>query len=239
VFAEAAGPEAELMRLAEATLNPAAIGSALLVAGGLRVLHGDCAAARRAFERAASLARAAHLGFMLPMAVSFLALVLGETGETAEALDRLREGEELWTRARERRVLGFGAGGVLLNWLARGHYALGRLHDARRLAEAGVATAGATLGEKAFLMCLLGDIAVHADGFDAAESTNHYMDALTLAEPRHMRPLIAHCHAGLANVYRRKDEPEREREHFATAAAMYQKMGMTYWLERARAELSS
>jgi hypothetical protein len=54
-----------------------------------------------------------------------------------------------------------------------------------------------------------------------------------------MRPLIAHCHAGLAKVYRLTGQPDQEREHFATATTMYREMGMTYWLEKAEAEIRS
>jgi tetratricopeptide (TPR) repeat protein len=136
-------------------------------------------------------------------------------------------------------VLGFGAGASLLLWLASGHFALGRRDDARRLAEVGVESAGAALGVKAELLRLLGAIAIHGDEIDAAESANRYTEALALAEPRHIRPLIAHCHAGLAKVYRRTGKPDQEREHFATATTMYREMGMTYWLEKAEAELRS
>jgi hypothetical protein len=36
-----------------------------------------------------------------------------------------------------------------------------------------------------------------------------------------MRPLIAHCHLGLAKLYRRTDKREQAREHLATATTMY------------------
>ena len=52
-----------------------------------------------------------------------------------------------------------------------------------------------------------------------------------------MRPLIAHCHAGLAKLCHRTGKPEQEREHLATATTMYREMGMTYWLEKMNAEM--
>jgi tetratricopeptide (TPR) repeat protein len=224
-----------MIRLAEATLNPLAIGASLLAAGGVRFLRGDCAAARPLLERATSVARAAHLGYILPLAVARLARILSETGETTEALDRLREGEDLWKRAMADG--GLGAAANVFRLLASGHFALGRRDDARRLAEAAVESAGAALGEKVELLRLLGDIAVHGDALDAEENIRLYTEALALAEPRRMRPLIAHCHAGLAKVYCRMGKPEQEREHFQTATMMYREMGMTYWLEKAEAEM--
>jgi hypothetical protein len=52
-----------------------------------------------------------------------------------------------------------------------------------------------------------------------------------------MRPLVAHCHLGLGTAYRRKDKPEQAQEHLMTAITMYRDMGMTYWLEKAQAEM--
>ena len=56
---------------------------------------------------------------------------------------------------------------------------------------------------------------------------------LALAEPRGIRPLVAHCLLGLGKLYYRTDKPEQALEHLATATAMYREMGITYWLEKA------
>jgi hypothetical protein len=84
---------------------------------------------------------------------------------------------------------------------------------------------------------LLGDIATHPDRFDAERGEAHYRQALAIAEPRGMRPLVAHCHLGLAKLYRRTDKREQAHEHLTTARTMYRDMGMTYWLEKAEAEM--
>jgi len=65
----------------------------------------------------------------------------------------------------------------------------------------------------------------------------HYRQALALAEPRGMRPLVAHCHLGLAKLYRRTGKREQAQEHLTTATTMYREMGMTYWLEKAEAQM--
>jgi hypothetical protein len=53
-----------------------------------------------------------------------------------------------------------------------------------------------------------------------------------------MRPLIAHCHLGLGKLYRRTGTREQAQEHLTTATTMYREMGMTYWLEKAEAEMN-
>jgi hypothetical protein len=58
-----------------------------------------------------------------------------------------------------------------------------------------------------------------------------------MAERLGMRPLVAHCHLGLGTVYRRRDKREQAQEHLRRATTMYREMAMTYWLEKAEAEL--
>ena len=47
----------------------------------------------------------------------------------------------------------------------------------------------------------------------------HYREALALAEPRGMRPLVAHCHLGLGKFYRRTGKGKKAREQLDTATA--------------------
>jgi hypothetical protein len=63
------------------------------------------------------------------------------------------------------------------------------------------------------------------------------VEAMARAEELGMRPLVAHCHLGLGKLYNRTDKREQAREHLTTAMTMYREMGMTYWLEKAEAEL--
>jgi hypothetical protein len=83
----------------------------------------------------------------------------------------------------------------------------------------------------------LGDIVSHGERPDTATAATHYRRALALAEPRGMRPLIAHCHLGLGRLYARADRREEVREPLTTAAAMYRQMDMAFWLEQAQVEL--
>ena len=64
-----------------------------------------------------------------------------------------------------------------------------------------------------------------------------FAQALNLASELGMRPLVAHCHLGPGKLYRRTDQHEQALGHLTTAMTMYREMGMTYWLEKAEAEL--
>jgi len=57
---------------------------------------------------------------------------------------------------------------------------------------------------------------------------------LVLAEPRGMRPLVAHCHS--ARCITARAIPGQAQEHLIIATTMYREMGMIYWLEHVTAE---
>jgi hypothetical protein len=118
--------------------------------------------------------------------------------------------------------------------LGRACLLLGRLDEGLRLGGRAIEFAPHHPGCASHALRLLGDIATHPDRFDAAVGETHYRQALALAEPRGMRPLVAHCHAGLAKLYRRTGKREQAQEHLATATTMYCEMGMTYWFEKWR-----
>jgi len=105
------------------------------------------------------------------------------------------------------------------------NYAREHLALARRLGARG-------LEARAFL--LMADAAA-ASGAEKAEY--FYREAWGLAEPRGMRPHVAHCHFGLGKLYRRRGDREQAQEHLTTAMAMYREMDMAYWLGQAEAEL--
>jgi hypothetical protein len=114
---------------------------------------------------------------------------------------------------------------------------LDRLDKARYLADRAVETSSSQRGFAAHALHLRGDIATQPERFDAESGEVYYRQALALAEPRGMRPLIAHCHLGLAKLSQRTGKREQAREHLTTATTMYREMGMTYWLEKAEAEM--
>ena len=61
--------------------------------------------------------------------------------------------------------------------------------------------------------------------------------ALGLSAELGMRPLVAHCHAGLAKLYRRTGNRQEAAEHLMAATTMYREMDMRFYLEQAGAEL--
>src|SRR5262249_57012042 len=114
---------------------------------------------------------------------------------------------------------------------------LGRLDDAQRLGRRALESSPRQPGIAAHVLHLLGDIATHLEGFDAERGETHYREALALAEPRGMRPVVAHCHLGLGTLCARTGKPEQAREHLTAATTMYREMDMRFYLEQAESHV--
>jgi tetratricopeptide (TPR) repeat protein len=232
-FAEAAPYETEAIRLAEPTQRAFTVGVAYRAAGTLHLLEGDWAKARSLIEHGIAMFRTGSIVLHIPWAVASSAWVLAQLDEASEALDRLREGEQLVERLAAREIVHFR--GWDYHVLARACLRLGRLDEAWRLGDRALEFSRSHLGLAAHALHLLGDVAAHPDRFDAESGEAHYRNALALAEPRGMRPLVAHCHLGLGKLYGRISKRERAQEHLAVATTMYREMEMRFWLEQAEA----
>jgi tetratricopeptide (TPR) repeat protein len=200
-------------------------------AGYLHLRMGDWATARSEFELSIAAYRTGNIAVVLPGMVAASAWVLAQVGEASEALARLREGEQLLERQAVR-----GAIPNPYQSLGRAALLLNRLDEAQSLGDRAVTHSPSHHGVAAHARHLLGEIATHPDRFDAASGEVHYRKALALAEPRGMRPLVAHCHLGLGKLYGRTSKQDQAHEHLATATTMYREMDMRFWLEQAEAE---
>ena len=235
-FAEAEEPAAEAIGLAEPTRHAYTVGWAHYSVGTLHLLKGDWAKARSLLEHGLAVFRAGNVA--IPRAtISCSAWVLAQLGETSEAMDRLREGEQVAERFAASGHAGYAAWGY--HAMGRAYWLLGRLDEARAWGERAVEADPAHPGFGAHAMHLLGDIATHPDRSDAESGMVHYREALALAEPRGMRPLVAHCHLGLGKLHRRAGERAKSEEHLTTATTMYREMDMRFWREKAEAELAA
>ena len=122
--------------------------------------------------------------------------------------------------------------------LSEGYLLSGDLDRSREMALRGLSLARDRKepGMESWVQCLLGDItyATHSDSDTAKQS---YRDAMNLAQPLGLRPLVARSHLGLGKLHRRTGTPEQAQEHLTTATTMYRQMEMTYWAEKAEAEM--
>jgi tetratricopeptide (TPR) repeat protein len=225
-FAEAAEHAADAIRLAEPTQHAYTIGLAHCSAGTLHLLSHDWVKARDRLEHGIAALRTGNIVLGLSATIASSAWVLAELGEMDEALKRLHEGEQL------REPLGARGFIAFLGWihlsLGRAWLALGRIDDAERHGERGVECSPCNPGWAAHARHLLADIAARPDRLDIERAETQYRRALALAESRGMRPLVAHCHLGLGQLYARIGDRGQAAEHADSAATMYREMGLTH-----------
>jgi tetratricopeptide (TPR) repeat protein len=230
-FDDAIGHAEAAMQIAEAADHPFTLYVGLFNLGVTHLHRGHFPRATRVLERCLDLCRR----WQFVDRTWHVAAALGDAYALAGRADvalRLVAGavEEF-----RRRQLHFWPAFILL-WAGRAYLSAGRTDEAASHAREALSLTrrlGAR-GNEAHALCLNGDIAAAADGKDAE---GYYRQALALAEPRGMRPLVAHCHFGLGKLHRRRGNREGAQECLTIAAAMYREMDMGYWLEQTEAEL--
>jgi hypothetical protein len=106
--------------------------------------------------------------------------------------------------------------------LGEAYLVAGRTKEARAAAEQclELTRSHGERGYEAWALRLVGEI----DGAEEPLGT-----ALRMSEELGMKPMAAHCHAGLARLHRRKGEAAAAAEHRAKASALYGEMGIEWW----------
>jgi class 3 adenylate cyclase/tetratricopeptide (TPR) repeat protein len=230
-FAQAAEHEAEAIRLAESMHHAPTTAIAYRAAATLHLIKGDWAKARSRIETGIDVA--IGLGHLVLLSTAFAssAWALAQFGEASEALVRLRESERLLERRIAKGIVSYR--GWDYHALGRACLLLGRLDEARKLGDRAVESTPSQPGYTAYALHLLADIATHSERFNPEVGETHYRQALALAEPRDMQPLVAHCHRGLGRLYERTGDRRKAESHLAMATTMYCDMDMRFWLEQA------
>ena len=214
--------------------HPYSLAHALLGLGRVHGARGDFDQGIRLTERAFALSREWNLGQLSPMVGDVLGHFYALSGRVAEGLVLLEE------------ALGAMESMAMIQWrspliarLGETYLLADRPEDALALMERGLTLARrhGHRGAEAWALRLLGDIASHHAGHDAATAEAHYSAALPLASDLGMRPLVAHCHLGLGTLYSHTTKRQEARQHLTAATTMYREMDMRFWLEKAEAEL--
>jgi class 3 adenylate cyclase/tetratricopeptide (TPR) repeat protein len=223
-FEEAADLAREAIERARAVNHPYGLANALSASGMVCARQGRFEAALPPLEEGLQLSRT--LGFS-----RFVATFANQLAEARVQLGRSAEAEALLDDTPSRVLPTFVQPLTLL--------LLGRSAEARRLIDQSILRhrEHAERGAEAWCLWLMGEIAVRESSNDLAIAANFLREASLLANDCGMRPLVAHCHLGLGRLSGRTGNRGRAHEHLTTATTMYGEMGMTYWRERAEAEV--
>jgi tetratricopeptide (TPR) repeat protein len=155
---------------------------------------------------------------------------------------RLAEGCTLLEEAISESIRTGGLRGLAYRvaWLSEVCRLAGRGEEARQHARQALdlARQHKERADEALALYQLGVVQAHADPPDAAQAEAHYQQALALAEELGMRPLQAHCHLRLGQLYGQTGRGEPARAALSAAIDLYRAMEMTFWLPQAEAALA-
>ena len=93
-------------------------------------------------------------------------------------------------------------------------------------------------GHHAWVLRLLGDIAVRREPPDAEEAAACHQAAQARARALGMRPLLAHCHLGLGCLYCQQGQSTLAGHELVTAIELYRTLDMGFWQQQAAIALA-
>ena len=232
-FVEGIARHEEAVRIAESINQPSSLVQPRFSAGLLYLRKGDLDKAIAALEHGLELCRVWHIGGWFGNFASHLGYAYALSGRVAEAVPLLEQGVGS----------NVSTAGMHLLWriyLSEAYLLAGRRDEASQLARRALELARQhnERANQAWVLRLLGEIAMQSDPPECEPAEAHYHKTLALAEELGMRPLQAHCHLGLGTLYATTGRREQARTALAAAIALYRTMEMTFWLPQAEATLA-
>jgi class 3 adenylate cyclase/tetratricopeptide (TPR) repeat protein len=201
----------------------------------LYLLKGDLDKAIPILERALTTCRSSNIPVYIPFVSSRLGFAYANAGHVAEGLPFLEQGVEESASAGRLAFLSLST-----VWLSEGHLLLGHLEKAELLAERAlkIAKEHKEHAHEAWALKLLGDVAMGYKPPKTHYAESYHRKAFAVSLELGMRPLQAHCHLGLGELYGRIDQREKAQNELAAAVDLYRSMEMTAGLRGAEIALA-
>ena len=232
-FDGARGAAAEALLIADTSHDPYSVCHGCLALGGVRVRAGEFEAATTVLAR--GLAESEHVPLVRPSIAADLGIAYARSGRIAEGLPHASAAVDAATAMGRKSRLA-----LIIVKCAEVRHLAGQRDHALELATHALelATEQHERGNEVYARHRRAEILSEGDdGCD--EAARELRSALALANELGMRPLAAHCRAGLARLLARRGDVAGADAHLAAAAAMYDEMGMRYWLLRLTSETAA
>ena len=155
---------------------------------------------------------------------------------------RVDEGIRLLEQAVSQTASRRGSGQAFrVSLLSEAYLRAGRLDDAASKAYLALQLAQRyqERGREAWIRRLMGELDKMRNPFEFERADSHYRAALQEAEKLRMRPLVAHCHFGLGELYTQNHQIDDAYQELSRAIDLYRSMEMTAALHKAEAALAS
>lgn len=229
-FEEATAWAEKAMEIGHTVSHPYDMAVGHLALGHIQLLHGHLDHATPTLETAVELCRSGGLSGILPTTTALLGLAYALRGRIEEALPLIEESE---TEIPESRILIFDSSTA--NIAPATVYLLAGMDAEAATAVTRAAESSAARGfrgNEAWVSVLQAEVSIVGDPTNRSESETFYKRAQQLADEGGMRPLAAHAHFGLGNLYRETGDTKLSEEHSLCAKKLFRAMNMTPWLTR-------
>jgi tetratricopeptide (TPR) repeat protein len=232
-FAEGIARNEEEVRIAASVDQPFSVIQASFSTGFLYLRKGDLYKAIAVLERGLELCQVWNFWSFFAQLAAHLGYAYALSGRVAEAIPVLEQAVGL-------NVYTSGMGTLWMAYLSEAYLLAGRTDEALALAQRALDLPRQhnELGNQAWPLRLLGEIAARHQSPEVEPAEDHYRQALVLADELGMRPLLAHCHHGLGTLYARVGRGEQARAELSNAIGLYRAMEMTFWPPQAEATLA-
>jgi tetratricopeptide (TPR) repeat protein len=198
-------------------------------------MQGETDKAIPLLERALRICQSANIPVYVPFVASRLGAAHLFAGRVSEALPYLEQGvENLPTVGRVSFL------SLSMVWLGEGYLLSGRLAEASDLAARALQLSRThkERGHEAWALKLLGDVALGHHPPKTQQAESYYRHASAVSLELGMRPLQAHCHRGLGELYAQTGLSEQAQKELWTAIDLYHSMDMTAGLHQAESALA-
>jgi transcriptional regulator with AAA-type ATPase domain/tetratricopeptide (TPR) repeat protein len=216
------------VRAADESEHPQAQAIAYTLAAIPRVYRGDVDEAVSLTRRALDLCESKGLLTWFPGASSTLGWALAAAGHLEEALPYLERGPSILASLGVNTHVGL----MYARW-AEGLLRAGRLGESRDIARRAIDTSAAygERGHEAEGYYILGRALASSDPPEIPQARASFERAHAQAVELGMRPLLARCLRGLADLDRRGGDETGARERLAAAARVFEEIGMKRGLD--------
>jgi len=217
----------EAMRIADESDHPLSRIVARHGLGFLRLRHGEFADAARVLEQGLELCRAASVVSWRPRLEAALGYAYAFQDRLDEARRLLEESEQESADMRTRLFQSQRA-----TWRSEVYWLAGDADRAERTAAEAleVARRQGERGSEAWALRMVAEIA--ACGSRSMHAIACYRQAMTIARELGMKPLLAHCHLGIARTLRWSLDEAGAAAELAIAATLFREASMRPWVSR-------